>query len=99
LLHATRKKPAPLEPFRNEVKIATKSGFDLTDKGGLNSRPDHIKRMVAGCLANGSGLAASEKSFLAIKIRTKTAGLLLDSALQMSDLSANEGGLTPTKYV
>ena len=39
-----------LEPFRNDVKIATKFGFDLTDKGGLNSRPDHIKRMVDGCL-------------------------------------------------
>lgn len=39
-----------LEPFRNEVKIATKFGFDLTDKGGLNSRPDHIKRMINGCL-------------------------------------------------
>ncbi len=39
-----------LEPFRNEVKIATKFGFDLTDKGGLDSRPDHIKRMVDGCL-------------------------------------------------
>src|ERR1700689_962793 len=39
-----------LEPFRNEVKIATKFGFDLTDTGGLNSRPDHIKRMVEGCL-------------------------------------------------
>ena len=39
-----------LEPFRNEVKIATKFGFDLTDQGGLNSRPDHIKRMVDGCL-------------------------------------------------
>jgi len=32
------------------VQIATKFGFDLTDKGGLNSRPDHIKRMVDGCL-------------------------------------------------
>src|SRR5579871_2307128 len=39
-----------LEPFRNEVKIATKFGFDLTDKGGLNSRPDHIKTMLDGCL-------------------------------------------------
>jgi aryl-alcohol dehydrogenase-like predicted oxidoreductase len=39
-----------IEPFRNEVKIATKFGFDLTDKGGLNSRPDHIKKMVDGCL-------------------------------------------------
>jgi aryl-alcohol dehydrogenase-like predicted oxidoreductase len=26
-----------LEPFRNEVKIATKFGFDLTDKGCLNT--------------------------------------------------------------
>jgi aryl-alcohol dehydrogenase-like predicted oxidoreductase len=39
-----------LEPFRNEVKIATKFGFDLTEKGGLDSRPDHIKWMVDGCL-------------------------------------------------
>jgi aryl-alcohol dehydrogenase-like predicted oxidoreductase len=39
-----------LEPFRNEVKIATKFGFDLTEKGGLNSRPEHIKWMVDGCL-------------------------------------------------
>ena len=39
-----------LEPFRNEVKIATKFGFDLTEKGGLNSRPAHIKWMVDGCL-------------------------------------------------
>src|SRR5207342_3727147 len=39
-----------LEPFRNEVKIATKFGFDLTEKNGLNSRPDHIKWMVDGCL-------------------------------------------------
>jgi len=39
-----------LEPFRNQVKIATKFGFDLTGKGGLDSRPDHIKWMVDGCL-------------------------------------------------
>jgi aryl-alcohol dehydrogenase-like predicted oxidoreductase len=39
-----------LEPIRNEVKIATKFGFDLTQKGGLNSRPEHIKWMVDGCL-------------------------------------------------
>jgi aryl-alcohol dehydrogenase-like predicted oxidoreductase len=39
-----------LEPFRNEVKIATKFGFVLTEMGGLNSRPDHIKWMVDGCL-------------------------------------------------
>jgi aryl-alcohol dehydrogenase-like predicted oxidoreductase len=39
-----------LEPIRNEVKIATKFGFDLTEKGGLNSRPEHIKWMVDGCL-------------------------------------------------
>jgi len=39
-----------VEPFRDEIKIATKFGFDLTEKGGLNSRPDHIKWMVDGCL-------------------------------------------------
>ncbi len=39
-----------VEPFRNEVKIATKFGFNLTEKGGLDSRPEHIKRMVDGCL-------------------------------------------------
>ena len=39
-----------VEPFRNHVAIATKFGFDLTETGGLNSRPDHIKWMVDGCL-------------------------------------------------
>jgi aryl-alcohol dehydrogenase-like predicted oxidoreductase len=39
-----------LEAVRNEVKIATKFGFDLTQKGGLNSRPEHIKWMVDGSL-------------------------------------------------
>jgi aryl-alcohol dehydrogenase-like predicted oxidoreductase len=39
-----------IESFRNEVKIATKFGFDLTETGGLNSRPEHIKWMVDGCL-------------------------------------------------
>ena len=39
-----------LEPFRNEVKIATKFGFNLTEKSGLDSRPEHIEWMVDGCL-------------------------------------------------
>src|SRR5579863_5079509 len=39
-----------VEPFRNEVKIATKFGFNLTEKSGLDSRPEHIKWMVDGCL-------------------------------------------------
>jgi aryl-alcohol dehydrogenase-like predicted oxidoreductase len=45
-----------LAPFRDQVVIATKFGFDLsgTDKrpgaAGLNSRPDHIKRAVEGSL-------------------------------------------------
>src|SRR6202140_2345373 len=39
-----------LEPFRNEVKIATKFGFDLGDNFGLNSRPAHIKKAAEGCL-------------------------------------------------
>src|ERR1700728_1240095 len=39
-----------VESFRNDVKIATKFGFNLTEKGGLDSRPAHIKWMVDGCL-------------------------------------------------
>lgn len=39
-----------LEPFRNEVKIATKFGFDLGDNFSLNSRPEHIKKAAEGCL-------------------------------------------------
>jgi len=36
-----------LAPFRNQVKIATKFGFDIEGgKGGLNSRPEHIKKVV-----------------------------------------------------
>jgi aryl-alcohol dehydrogenase-like predicted oxidoreductase len=45
-----------LAPFRRQVVIATKFGFDLsgTDNrpgaAGLNSRPDHIKQAVEGSL-------------------------------------------------
>src|SRR5437868_8966386 len=48
-----------LAPFRGQVVIATKFGFDLSPdfdprgmKGslGLNSRPEHIKQAVAGSL-------------------------------------------------
>jgi aryl-alcohol dehydrogenase-like predicted oxidoreductase len=39
-----------VETFRNEVKIATKFGFNLTEKSGLDSRPEHIKWMVDGSL-------------------------------------------------
>ena len=39
-----------LEPIRNQVQIATKFGFNLTEKSGLDSRPEHIKWMVDGCL-------------------------------------------------
>ena len=36
-----------LAPFRNKVSIATKFGFDVEGgKGGLNSRPEHIKKVV-----------------------------------------------------
>ena len=38
-----------LAPFRDEVVIATKFGFDL-EKGGLNSRPDHIRKAVDSSL-------------------------------------------------
>jgi aryl-alcohol dehydrogenase-like predicted oxidoreductase len=40
-----------LAPFRDEVKIATKFGFELEDPaGGLNSRPEHIRKVVDGSL-------------------------------------------------
>src|SRR5687768_4399148 len=40
-----------LQPFREKVKIATKFGFELEDpKGGLNSRPGKIKKVVEGSL-------------------------------------------------
>ena len=44
-----------LQPIRDKVVIATKFGFD-TDletgarRGGTNSKPEHIKRVVDGCL-------------------------------------------------
>jgi len=38
-----------LAPFRNEVVIATKFGFDI-EAGGLNSRPAHIKQVVEASL-------------------------------------------------
>jgi aryl-alcohol dehydrogenase-like predicted oxidoreductase len=34
-----------LAPFRDQVAIATKFGFDI-EVGGLNSRPEHIKKVV-----------------------------------------------------
>ncbi len=45
-----------LAPFRKQVVIATKFGFDLSgsdtrpDAAGLNSRPEHIKEAVEGSL-------------------------------------------------
>lgn len=40
-----------LSPFRDKVAIATKFGFELEDpKGGLNSRPEKIKRVVEASL-------------------------------------------------
>ena len=40
-----------LAPFREQVVIATKFGFDLsTQPHGLNSRPAHIRRAVEGSL-------------------------------------------------
>jgi len=35
-----------LSPFRDKIVIATKFGFDLEKGGVLNSRPDHIKKVV-----------------------------------------------------
>jgi aryl-alcohol dehydrogenase-like predicted oxidoreductase len=42
-----------LVPFRQQVVIATKFGFEFDANGkqiGLNSRPDHIRRMTEGSL-------------------------------------------------
>ncbi len=38
-----------LAPFRDRVRIASKFGFDI-EAGGVNSRPDHIKKVVEGSL-------------------------------------------------
>jgi aryl-alcohol dehydrogenase-like predicted oxidoreductase len=38
-----------LAPFRDKVAIASKFGFDL-EAGGLNSRPEHIKKVVEASL-------------------------------------------------
>src|SRR5919206_5323692 len=38
-----------LAPVRDQVVIATKFGFDF-EKGGVNSRPEHIKQMTEGSL-------------------------------------------------
>jgi aryl-alcohol dehydrogenase-like predicted oxidoreductase len=38
-----------LAPFRDQVLVATKFGFDL-EAGGLNSRPEHIKKALEGSL-------------------------------------------------
>lgn len=43
-----------LAPVRDDVVICTKFGFDITPDGvvhGLNSRPEHIRRVVAESLA------------------------------------------------
>jgi aryl-alcohol dehydrogenase-like predicted oxidoreductase len=39
-----------LAPFRDKVRIATKFGFDIEAGGTLNSRPEHIKRVVEASL-------------------------------------------------
>jgi aryl-alcohol dehydrogenase-like predicted oxidoreductase len=40
-----------LAPIRDKVAIATKFGFDIEGgQGGLNSRPDHIKKVVESSL-------------------------------------------------
>lgn len=39
-----------LAPFRDQVLIATKFGFDLEHFPGLNSRPEHIKEIAAASL-------------------------------------------------
>ena len=50
-----------LAPFRDQVVIATKFGFDIDPNGqqpGLNSRPEHIGRL-SRARSSGSGRGAS----------------------------------------
>jgi aryl-alcohol dehydrogenase-like predicted oxidoreductase len=39
-----------LAPIRDKVVIASKFGFDLEGSGGLNSRPEHIKKVAEASL-------------------------------------------------
>ena len=39
-----------LEPFKGRVVIATKFGFKIDPKGGLDSRPEHIKEVAEASL-------------------------------------------------
>ena len=39
-----------LAPFRDKVVIASKFGFDIDSTVGLNSRPEHIKKVVEASL-------------------------------------------------
>ena len=39
-----------LAPFRDKVVIATKFGFDMDNGGALNSRPEHIRKVVEASL-------------------------------------------------
>ncbi len=38
-----------IAPFRNEIVLATKFGYDI-DAGGHNSRPEHIRKAIEGSL-------------------------------------------------
>src|SRR5436190_2690245 len=40
------------EPFRDDVVVATKFGFDIeAGDGSLNSQPEHIKKVIEGSLS------------------------------------------------
>jgi aryl-alcohol dehydrogenase-like predicted oxidoreductase len=74
-----------LEPVRDLVLICTKFGFDITDKGelaGLNSRPDHIRKVVEASLK---------------RLRTDRIDLLyqhrVDPAVPMEDVAGAVKGL------
>ena len=65
-----------LAPFRKQVVIATKFGFDLSGSdhrpgaAGLNSRPEHIKAGRRGLAASGSRWMSSTCSISIGLIRT-----------------------------
>src|SRR5262249_15003436 len=83
--------------YQANRKLASRGEFGWT-KMIIDNRFGTNYLVVFICVARCLILRASS-SFQTGALQICGAGLLLDSALQVRDLSANEAGLTPTKYV
>ena len=62
-----------LAPFRDQVVIATKFGFDIDGNGtqaGLNSRPEHIREVAEASLKRLEDRSSSICSTSTASIRT-----------------------------